>query len=493
MQFTEKAFGRRIKTIILINIQGAKRLEYNFEKQGVTRLFAPSEIGKSILTKAMQFMILGQSKQKDIRDSILRDFTSQSMISIKMYNGREVVFVYKNNTPLYIIKDEEGKATAFQSHTAPKEVLDELGYYVDLEEDICLNIRESEPLALVHTSERTNSAIFNCVLENPVIDKALVNVEKRMELIKQSKNLCMLHLSSNKSTLGLMKESKRSEEELDNEIIKLQNLKNIYSNLTNTTNNLRDVLNTISNAKSIKYIPLNEDKIERNISIYCIMNSSILTSFTYLRDSIRVILNSKEREKLYSNINIENVRIKVDFIRFLIIPRGMLGGFRHIQRDFKAYKKCDLEISHLKSQYSKIQSIYNFKKTIDDLHGTIKVIDKLNNQHTPNIDLVNTKISNLNSLDSTQKTLSKLLNCTTLIIRDSSALNLNNMNELKVKYDAISNQVRNINSIYDNINNLIQYNRNYIMTTENIKTLKAECKVCPLCDTPFTEGDSCYV
>ncbi|WP_275372566.1 hypothetical protein [Clostridium tertium] len=485
MQFSEEALGRRVQYITLVNIQGAKEITYKFNKQGVTRIFAKNETGKSILTKAMQFFTLGQAGQKDIRESILRDDTDTSAILISLYNGRQVIFVYKNSIPMYIIRDKDGKLTTFHTDTPPKEVIDELGYHVDINEEICLNIRESEPLPLVHTSDRTNSAILNCVLENPAVDRTIRNVEVRMEKLKQTKSLCDLYTSSYNAALKSIIIPTETDEELDRKIAQIRYYKGIVQAYSKYTDGIKELNMIVSTIKSTNIKTVNVEKITNLIKIHNTEVDSkllnIVNIVTVMRNAnthllnkdINSIRNDIRMHRLYSHYNtneneILNILNNIDKSKYSVENHNKLIDLN------KKINAAKIGIKAMETVIDTVSTILEPRKCSIDANKIRNLIkqDKVLSKYMYNASNISVKTTVLSQCE---------------FRGDTRVLEKKISNyELGKKYLNSFSFIERIEELY---NKLDKYNE----LSSRIDELKTTCKVCPLCGTAFKEGDKCYV
>lgn len=488
MQFSEQSLGRKIRRITLINIQGVERIVYEFEESGVTRIHAPSETGKSILTKAMQFFVLGQVRYKDIRESLLRDNTNQSMISIKMYNNREVAFIYKDNTPLYILINEEGKKTIYQSEIPPKEILDELGYYVDKEEDICLNIREDEPLALVHTSDRVNSAIFNCILENPEIESTIEKIENTLEVLKKSYNMNIFYQNVCKTTLNNLEHVEETEEELNSKLKRIDYFKSLFTSLDTNNQSLKQINNHVFTLKTTKRAGIDTDKIRELIELNKILLhpnlANILTSAS--------LLKSKNNSNKNIDFNLVKSQIKVfKTLEQALNPQLILNNSISLINSNKNRKiEKELELLYNLSQMYKPLSV-NKKSLNTVLETTLNIASK-------------TKIRN-EQLDEAKikqdlyilNILNKHKELTTSLETNIGTLRANGQARDTINISYIKSNIetrRALNALLEStqittLSNILDINTRYKDATNYLNKLKEEYKVCPLCQTPFTSKE----
>lgn len=477
MHFAADALDRKLKEVHLINIQGAIDIKYEFAAHGVTRLVAPSETGKSVLTRALTFFVLGQASQKDMRDSILRDNTTTSAISLKLYDGNELSYIYKNGISMYHRKYPDGRNKVFPGETPPKEILDALGYYVDLEEDICLNIRESEPLALIHTPDRTNSSIFNCVLENPTIDKSLNSLEVRLNNLVMGKARADLHLREYATTLQNLPKIEETEEELNLKLNEIKYNKTLYKQVSVFNSLLKDTLNKILYINKFAIKPLDVNTIRNNIEILDTnISENISTIISTITSLQKLVLDM-------NSVDIDSLRTNIDKHHAQELYNNTLVNLSSKLVSIMDNANLDVDTENLINILIKFKAANENRNALNEI---ITLTIELDNYSKFNEKVVALQLYSVhyNSIYSFTDKLGKVTNMLSSVTFNQHIDNTTHLEYLN-KYNVLKDNT--LDKILSSLHNVTEHYTGMCMLDTKLDRIKKECGYCPLCGTAFTE------
>ena len=438
LAFTDKALSRKVKYIVMKNIQGFEDVVYELPQSGMVRLAADSEVGKSIVLKALNCFVLGHIKRKDIRESLVRDSTNQSLIGLTLYNGVNMYLVVTPTQSMYGLKMPTEDLKVFPADTVPQEILDELGFYVNLEHDICLNVRENEPLALVHTDDRTNSALFNCVLENPALEKGIYNLEQSLVTLNAKKSYLDLQKQKCLSALEAVSTYNDNIDELNRLSGQLDTYLSNLTDLHKLNNALKESLNLITSIKLISN---------------SLINTAYVSELVYKLTLLKTInSNTNIDELIYiSNSSINNIN------------EGKINRLINLFNSFNGYKV------NIVAFHSIFSSLKEGKHAFKDYHITKNNITTLHQ--------LKTIVQDINDVQGLHSYLLEMQS--TNINKEQIALLIQKYNQLMAIRDKLNTmKLKDLSSNYST----------YLLYCKDVTKLKAECGVCPLCGQTFKGG-----
>lgn len=186
LEYSEETLGKRIKAMRLINIQGIKDITIPFPKNGIVRIHAPSETGKSAFFKPLEPLVLPTYRNKIQLNSLVNKDSTTGEILLELYNGT-VVGLHLDTTNLksccYMIRYPDGKVIKLPYDTVPHQVTDALGWFTsDVDgTKYCLNVRLEPPLSLIHTSDRLNGEIFGVALHDEKLEETIKLIKTRLD------------------------------------------------------------------------------------------------------------------------------------------------------------------------------------------------------------------------------------------------------------------------------------------------------------------------
>lgn len=173
-----------LKKLLITNFQKHAELEIEFKVDGVNVLYGASEVGKSCIRRAIEFVFMHHSSK-----GFRRTDTKKTSVKAWLTNNRTVERIISNSINRYVI-EKDGQEQIFDSvgKTAPLEVKEFIGILpIDLDgEEIYLNSYPQIGLPfLFDQSPTTRMKLFNKLTGNDVLDKLFAEFNKDILRIKR--------------------------------------------------------------------------------------------------------------------------------------------------------------------------------------------------------------------------------------------------------------------------------------------------------------------
>ena len=167
-----------LQKLLIINFQKHAYLEIEFKVDGVNVLYGASEVGKSCIRRAIEFVFEHQTFKGQRKVD-----TKKTSVKAWLTNNRTVERIISNSINRYVIRQGD-KEQVFDSvgKTAPKEVREFIGIFpIDLDgEEIYLNSypQIGKPF-LFDQSPSACMKLFNKLTGNDVLDKLFADLPKK--------------------------------------------------------------------------------------------------------------------------------------------------------------------------------------------------------------------------------------------------------------------------------------------------------------------------
>lgn len=425
ISFDETRLGMRVKSIVLVNVQGVDDIRYEFPESGIFRICAPSEVGKSILTKSVQVLISKEFQSKEAFNAMRRDDTDKTLIAMELYNDNMVALLITDKNIYHItLKEGEKKIIPYTGET-PHEVIDILGFYVDYETGFSLNVQETNPVLFVDTTERLNNNILNCSLSNDILENAIKKVKlKQAEatniLLDLESDMNKLTFALNGITLedevGLMDKIKYQDNlltiansilcldtpltEITEFLLKLNNKIDINFNKNiNLDIGLLDILNTRLDIHDlvIEIKHLESKNIEKLNDLSTELN--LLMWFNQCTDYCTEII-----DKVVKLQDTKLAKIDKDLDKFILELKEL-----NTLDDLNTLAKSDINIIlNTKIEKAEKETLFAIKQLEDvctydillnNISQDLKYLENINLTNVPNIDMDLSKLEDLNKYD----------------------------------------------------------------------------------------------
>ncbi len=324
-----------LKKLLIINFQKHAHLEIEFKVDGVNVLTGASEIGKSCIRRAMEFVFEHQTFQGQRKVN-----TKKTSVKAWLKDNKTVERIISNSINRYIIS-QNGSEQVFDSvgKIAPLEVREFIGIYpIDLDgEEIYLNSypQIGKPF-LFDQSPSARMKLFNKLTGNDILDKLFAEFNK--DILKIKRNIREETENFEKRSTDF--ESKKTETEkaiaihtrlkkrmlcLKEKYKKYENLLKLKQNLESNLGNQKKVTLDIKGIQVIQddVLQVIKKKIDRYDRLVTVDGSSekVYNQLKRVREGLK--------ELMPLSINLDDLRGKIE--RFGDI-RGIYDKFSQIKR-----------------------------------------------------------------------------------------------------------------------------------------------------------------
>ena len=343
-----------LNKIHIKNFQKHADLELEFKEDGVTVLHGASEVGKSCIRRAIEFVFEHQTFQGQRKVD-----TKKTSVKAWLKDNKTVERIISNSINRYVIS-QDGSEQIFDSvgRTAPLEVREFIGIFpIDLDgEEIYLNSypQIGKPF-LFDQSPSARMKLFNKLTGNDVLDKLFAEFNKDILRIKRNIREETENFEKRSSDL----ESKKMETEkavavhtrLKKRVLCLKEKYVKYENLLKLKGNLESVFGNQKNVVcDIKGIKIPEDDVlqvlRKNIDRY----DKLVTVEGYSEKVDNQLNRVREGLKDYKPVSIDLEALKGKIGRFEGLGavyekfsqnEGLLLSFRKKLKVICMELKCD--------------------------------------------------------------------------------------------------------------------------------------------------------
>ncbi len=237
---------KKIKALQLVNIQSYVNEVFEFD-EGINRILAGNDEGKSVLQKALNIVCGGLYTTHDELKSILRDHTSQGYIILKMWDNTIVTAAIGDETCFMLTID--GITVKYPLTPYPEEINKAVGSLAF--SNFCLNVRTMDDgLALVDTPDRLTNDILSAGFEDPRIDTYFTNIhqslndlsdfQKEITWLRYEKSNQLGRLQTKDKLVELVKEEKRISDLID-KTTKTNEMDEVLTNLRESFSVYKDL------------------------------------------------------------------------------------------------------------------------------------------------------------------------------------------------------------------------------------------------------------
>lgn len=195
----------RIDSLRLINMQSWDKdsplIKLSLDKLNV--FIARSETGKSVPFKANLVMCFYNFWGRRTRKGLIRRNSGDlGRYALQLENGSIIIFELTQKSQSYYLLKADGSKRMWTQDYPPNEILNELGWHMDLESKMILNIIHKDmPTPFVDTTPKWNARILKFVTAQPELEAAMNVMTEAIARIEQKELEVRAEVNS------LMKES----------------------------------------------------------------------------------------------------------------------------------------------------------------------------------------------------------------------------------------------------------------------------------------------
>lgn len=325
-----------IKKLELQNFQKHSKLTLDFTDR-INILYGESDIGKSCIVRAIQWVFFNQPKGDDIR----KERTKRTTVRVTLDNDVIIEKIKSNSINAYkLYINEEIKEFNAIGKDIPEEVKQYLGVSsVSIAgEELILNIANQMELSfLLGYSSTTRSKIFNKLTDTDIIDKSLQSFNK--DILRNNKDI---------------KEELKRTQDLGNKCNEIQN--------------------------SIKEKKLIIEALSDKIKTYEVLETKI-TNLKNIKVNIEDI-NRKLDNKVITTIELSNINIiKENNIKMdnLISLKQKLkentDKLETVETSLIQYKPCNIDLQALDDKAVKVKSLMTINTALKEIDNKLQTIE----------------------------------------------------------------------------------------------------------------------
>lgn len=179
-----------IKSIRLFNIQSwgdSKDTKLNLSQDKVNVIVARNETGKSVLFKVFRQMCFPNFFGRTGRKDLIKRGKDEGMALITLATGETIVFEIHKTYQLYrLFNCDNEEVEVWRDDTLPKVLEEKLGWYVDREFNILLNVIDLEmPAPFIESSLKFNARVLKFVVQNEEMENSIVSYRQWLLELKE--------------------------------------------------------------------------------------------------------------------------------------------------------------------------------------------------------------------------------------------------------------------------------------------------------------------
>lgn len=179
-----------IKAILMQNIQSWKGDEDKqmlvFDEDKLNVIIGRNESGKSVLAKVFRQMCFANFYGTKGRRSLLRRGCSQGLVTFRLYNGTVIHFILAPTYQMYKMKREQDtEYMTWRQNNLPEEIREELGWFIDTENNILLNLIDGEQyMPFIDSPHRFNAGVLKFITEDPDLETVIYNTRESIQTLE---------------------------------------------------------------------------------------------------------------------------------------------------------------------------------------------------------------------------------------------------------------------------------------------------------------------
>lgn len=177
-----------IDAIRMHNIQswGEEGNVLEFEYTKVNVIIARNETGKSVMMKVFRQMCFPSFFGRSGRKDLIKRNCEFGQMDILTVDGHYITFVMFDTAQKYILKYPDGQVQEWVQNELPEPIRLILGWYIDVEHQILLNIIDHEiSMPLVETEKSFNAKVLRFVVEHQQLEENVVQLKSWSEELKE--------------------------------------------------------------------------------------------------------------------------------------------------------------------------------------------------------------------------------------------------------------------------------------------------------------------
>ena len=176
-----------IRSIRLVNLQSWDDSDNKLDlsDRGINVLRARSETGKSVFRKVFTVACFPTLYGPRSRKALIRRGCEEGTLKMELSNGTRIEIIIREKKILYkMMKSEDNAWRTWETTSMPEEIREELGWYVDDDNKIILNVIDSDHgKVFIDTSPKFNAAVLKHLTDEPRVTQARQTVSEWMDLL----------------------------------------------------------------------------------------------------------------------------------------------------------------------------------------------------------------------------------------------------------------------------------------------------------------------
>lgn len=322
-----------LKKLTLKNFQKHESLTLEFTP-GVNYIYGHSDAGKSCIRRAIGFLFFGEPRA----DAVIRkEGTKQTSVLGLLDNGTEVERVKSATINRYVVRVPGSKEQVYDSigATIPEEVQQVLQASVVTIDKESLNLNMADQISMPFLTDVPGTfrlKLFNKLTGNDLIDKVVQNINKEILSLGREIKIDQDVIDTNKPLLetienkissreNVLKEYQTIRYELNDKVLKLKTLEDLYTQMTKAKENIAANSEVLGKIKTI-----DETTIETIKSRLVTLKA--LETLKLALDMSRKNISESEaqlKEVGSSEVSTEEVKKKIDHLKELEIIKDEIS------------------------------------------------------------------------------------------------------------------------------------------------------------------------
>lgn len=290
-----------LKSIELINIQSwgdNPKIKIDFDSDKLNVIKGRNETGKSVMFKVFRQMCFSNFLGKNGRRTLISRGKDRGLAIISLADGTVIRFEIYPTYQIYRMSELDKDEVSWKQETLPEEIRSKLGWYVDVENNILLNLIDTEmSMPLVSSSANFNANVLKFIVEDADLERSILNytdwlgrIENILSIEEDTINTYQIKNSTLRYVdVDKMEDKLRRCKEIE---VSLEGLEKINNELHNMNTVIRPTFNYCE-----------EERVESILSIVSLLD-------TVDKELNNVLNMEKPKVKVIEEDKIENI-IKV--------------------------------------------------------------------------------------------------------------------------------------------------------------------------------------
>ena len=358
----------KIKSYSLRDIQSWSKdnsQTIKLEEEKLNVIIGRNETGKSVLFKVFRQMCFSNFYGMKGRRSLIRRGCPYGDLIMQMEDNTIIQFRIYPTSQVYVLKRPNGEIQKWTQNTLPEEIRQVLGWYVDTDNKIILNLIDNEQgLAFIDTSQKFNAGVLKFITEDEDIQSVITNFTDWVEELNNKQALASNKVFELRTKYDMLNYT--DTDKLKYNISLRENLIKVYKPVQeiikhlNKINTKDEPLNEVTNYETVERLMKELNTLQQVFSITQSINNLTKPTGSYNNtEKIKEIV--KEHKTLQNHLQLLNR------VNNLTQPLSETKNYNEVISTIKTINSCKKVVKALALTNNILASINKIKQDLEEV------------------------------------------------------------------------------------------------------------------------------